>query len=36
MSQAFEWIRLGGPTMLLLVALLYNNTTRSGRYPKYW
>ena len=21
MSQAFEWIRLGGPTMLLLVAL---------------
>ena len=27
---------LAGALILLLVALLYNNATRSGRYPKYW
>lgn len=27
---------LFGALILLLVALLYNNATRSGRYPKYW
>lgn len=25
-----------GATLLVLVALFYNNVTRSGRYPKYW
>ncbi|MCY1546203.1 HPP family protein [compost metagenome] len=25
-----------GALLLVLVALLYNNTLRSGRYPKYW
>jgi CBS-domain-containing membrane protein len=27
---------LAGALLLLLVALLYNNATRSGRYPQYW
>lgn len=27
---------LSGALILILVALLYNNATRSGRYPKYW
>ena len=27
---------LAGALILLLVALLYNNATRSGRYPRYW
>lgn len=27
---------LAGALILLLVALLYNNATRGGRYPKYW
>lgn len=25
-----------GAALLVLVALFYNNATRSGRYPKYW
>ncbi|MEX6503787.1 HPP family protein [Pseudomonas zhanjiangensis] len=25
-----------GALVLILVALLYNNASRSGRYPKYW
>lgn len=27
---------LSGALILILVALLYNNATRPGRYPKYW
>ena len=27
---------LAGALILLLVALLYNNATRSNRYPRYW
>ncbi|WAJ39788.1 HPP family protein [Pseudomonas sp. GOM7] len=27
---------LSGALILILLALLYNNATRSGRYPKYW
>ncbi|VXD00406.1 HPP family protein+B94 [Pseudomonas sp. 8Z] len=27
---------LSGALILVLVALLYNNATRAGRYPKYW
>lgn len=27
---------LSGTLILILVALLYNNATRSGCYPKYW
>lgn len=27
---------LSGALILILVALLYNNATRAGRYPKYW
>ncbi|MEO9334839.1 HPP family protein [Ectopseudomonas guguanensis] len=27
---------LAGALILLLVALLYNNATRSERYPRYW
>lgn len=27
---------LAGALMLVAVALVYNNATRAGRYPKYW
>ena len=27
---------LSGALVLVLVALVYNNATRPGRYPKYW
>ena len=27
---------LAGALVLVLVALVYNNATRAGRYPKYW
>jgi CBS-domain-containing membrane protein len=27
---------LAGSMLLVMVALLYNNLTREGRYPKYW
>ena len=27
---------LAGALVLVLVALIYNNVTRAGRYPKYW
>lgn len=27
---------LSGALLMLLVALIYNNATRSARYPKYW
>ena len=27
---------LFGAVILVLVALVYNNATRAGRYPKYW
>lgn len=25
-----------GAVVLVLVTLIYNNTTHAGRYPKYW
>jgi CBS-domain-containing membrane protein len=27
---------LAGALVLVIVALVYNNATRAGRYPKYW
>jgi CBS-domain-containing membrane protein len=27
---------LAGALVLVLVALVYNNAVRAGRYPKYW
>lgn len=27
---------LAGALLLVVVALIYNNATRDGRYPKYW
>ena len=34
---SFLWLpTLAGALLIVLVALIYNNATRPGKYPKYW